>query len=68
MADLHRQAIAAAYFADEARISAERIAAATFAPAEIAAIGELARDLVGHLRQAGGRRGGIEALTQEYAL
>jgi delta-1-pyrroline-5-carboxylate dehydrogenase (PutA C-terminal domain) len=68
MADLTRQAIADAYFADEDQISVQRIAAAKIDPQEDNAISTLARDLAGRIRSEGARRGGVDALTQEYAL
>jgi RHH-type transcriptional regulator, proline utilization regulon repressor / proline dehydrogenase / delta 1-pyrroline-5-carboxylate dehydrogenase len=68
MAETARDAIADAYFADEDRISAARIAAAALKPEEDAAIAMLARDLAGKIRSNGSRRGGVDALTQEYAL
>ena len=68
MADSTRAAIAAAYFADEEKISADRVAAAQFQGGENAAIMAFARELAGRIRGDGGRRGGVDALTQEYAL
>jgi RHH-type proline utilization regulon transcriptional repressor/proline dehydrogenase/delta 1-pyrroline-5-carboxylate dehydrogenase len=68
MADSTRQAIADAYFADEDHISVQRIAAAQRDPQEDNAISMLARDLAGRIRSEGARRGGVDALTQEYAL
>jgi RHH-type transcriptional regulator, proline utilization regulon repressor / proline dehydrogenase / delta 1-pyrroline-5-carboxylate dehydrogenase len=62
-----RSALAAAYFAAEDSVSAARIAAARFSDAEAASVTALARELTGRLRHAG-RRGGIDALTREYAL
>lgn len=68
MADHTRLAIAQAYLADEDKVSAERIAAAALSPDETAAIGALARDLAARIREQGARSGGVDALTQEYAL
>jgi RHH-type transcriptional regulator, proline utilization regulon repressor / proline dehydrogenase / delta 1-pyrroline-5-carboxylate dehydrogenase len=62
-----RSALAGAYFAAEDSVSAARIAAARFSAAEAASVTTLARTLTDHLRHAGGR-GGIDALTREYAL
>jgi RHH-type transcriptional regulator, proline utilization regulon repressor / proline dehydrogenase / delta 1-pyrroline-5-carboxylate dehydrogenase len=62
-----RSAIAGAYFATEDSVAAERIAAARFSAAEAASVAALARELAGRLRHAG-NRGGIDALTREYAL
>ncbi len=68
MADSTRHAIADAYFADENQISIQRIAAAKCEPQENTAITVLARDLAGRIRNDSARRGGVDALTQEYAL
>jgi RHH-type proline utilization regulon transcriptional repressor/proline dehydrogenase/delta 1-pyrroline-5-carboxylate dehydrogenase len=68
MTDKLRQAIADAYLADENAVSAERIGQAKFTPAEAAATQALAREFVGRIRAEGGRRGGVDAFTQEYAL
>ncbi|GAA0538129.1 RHH-type proline utilization regulon transcriptional repressor/proline dehydrogenase/delta 1-pyrroline-5-carboxylate dehydrogenase [Rhizomicrobium palustre] len=68
MRDTSRAAIAAAYHADEDLISAERIAQARFSPAELTSIQLLARGLVDRIRKEGGRKGGVDAFTQEYAL
>jgi RHH-type proline utilization regulon transcriptional repressor/proline dehydrogenase/delta 1-pyrroline-5-carboxylate dehydrogenase len=68
MTDKLRQAIADAYFSDEDKVSAERIAQARLSPAEAAATEALARDFVGRLRAQGARRGSIDAFMQEYAL
>lgn len=68
MADSTRHAIADAYFADENRVSVARIAAAKLNPEEDAAIAMLARELAGKIRGDGSRHGGVDALTQEYAL
>jgi RHH-type proline utilization regulon transcriptional repressor/proline dehydrogenase/delta 1-pyrroline-5-carboxylate dehydrogenase len=63
-----RKAIADTYLADEDLISAERIAQAKFSSGEAGAINTLARELAGRVRKEGVRRGGVDALTQEYAL
>jgi RHH-type proline utilization regulon transcriptional repressor/proline dehydrogenase/delta 1-pyrroline-5-carboxylate dehydrogenase len=68
MADQTRLAIAAAYLADEDRISAERIAAAALTLEQGAAIGTLARALAARIREHSARSSGVDALTQEYAL
>ena len=68
MAATPRDAIAAQYFADEEKIAADRIAAAALSAGERTAIGAFARDLAGRIRQDSARRGGVDALTQEYAL
>ena len=68
MPDTTRAAIAAIYHADEDLISAERMDQAKFSPSEAAAVEALARDMVGRIRAEGGRRGGVDAFTQEYAL
>ena len=68
MTDTLRQAIAAAYFADENAVSAERIAQGRLAPSESGASQALAKALAGRIRKEGARRGGVDAFTQEYAL
>ncbi|MGA7675301.1 MAG: bifunctional proline dehydrogenase/L-glutamate gamma-semialdehyde dehydrogenase PutA [Rhizomicrobium sp.] len=68
MSDKLRQAIADAYLADENTVSAERIAQAKFTPAEAAATHALAGEFASRIRAEGGRRGGVDAFTQEYAL
>ncbi len=62
-----RQAISAAYLADENTLVDSLIEQARFSPSESAATDRLARDLVRRLRAKGGE-GGIEAFMQEYAL
>ncbi len=62
-----RQAISAAYLADENAVVDGLIEKARFSPSESAATDRLARDLVRRLRAKGGD-GGIEAFMQEYAL
>jgi len=68
MPDTTRAAIAAIYHADEDLISAERMDQAKFSPGEASAVEALAREMVGRIRAEGGRRGGVDAFTQEYAL
>jgi RHH-type proline utilization regulon transcriptional repressor/proline dehydrogenase/delta 1-pyrroline-5-carboxylate dehydrogenase len=68
MADSARDAIAVQYFADEDKICDDRIAAVGLTASENAAIAQFARDLAAHVRSEGAGRGGVDALTQEYAL
>ncbi|HEX3485395.1 MAG TPA: proline dehydrogenase family protein, partial [Micropepsaceae bacterium] len=63
-----RQPISAAYLADEDSLLESLIAKAKMSPAEEAATGVLARDLVSQLRTGRERRSGVDAFTQEYAL
>ena len=56
------------YLADENEVSARLIAKAKFTPAEAAATEALARELAGRVRTESAKRGGVDALTQEYAL
>jgi RHH-type proline utilization regulon transcriptional repressor/proline dehydrogenase/delta 1-pyrroline-5-carboxylate dehydrogenase len=63
-----RQAISAAYLADEDSLLEELILKAKMSPAEEAATAVLARDLVSRLRSGRGHRSGVDAFTQEYAL
>jgi RHH-type proline utilization regulon transcriptional repressor/proline dehydrogenase/delta 1-pyrroline-5-carboxylate dehydrogenase len=63
-----RQAISSAYLADEDTILESLIAKAKMTPAEEAATGVLARDLVLQLRSARRKKSGVDAFTQEYAL
>jgi RHH-type proline utilization regulon transcriptional repressor/proline dehydrogenase/delta 1-pyrroline-5-carboxylate dehydrogenase len=63
-----RQTISAAYLADEDMLLESLIAKARMSPAEEAATGVLARDLVSQLRAGRQRRSGVDAFTQEYAL
>ena len=63
-----RQAISAAYLADEDALLESLIAKAKMSPAEEAATLVLARDLVSQLRAGRLRRSGVDAFTQEYAL
>lgn len=68
MFETSRAAIAAAYFADENLIAAERIERARFSASEASAIGELAKKLVELVRKSASRKSGLDAFTQEYAL
>jgi RHH-type transcriptional regulator, proline utilization regulon repressor / proline dehydrogenase / delta 1-pyrroline-5-carboxylate dehydrogenase len=63
-----RQAVSAAYLADENTILETLIAKAKMSPAEEAATQVLARDLVSQLRSARPAKSGVDAFTQEYAL
>jgi RHH-type proline utilization regulon transcriptional repressor/proline dehydrogenase/delta 1-pyrroline-5-carboxylate dehydrogenase len=63
-----RQAISAAYLADEDSVLQGLIEKAKMTPAEGAATGVLARDLVAQLRSERHRKNGVDAFTQEYAL
>ena len=63
-----RQALSAAYLADENGILESLIAKAKMSPAEEAATAVLARDLVSQLRVAREDKSGVDAFTQEYAL
>src|SRR5258708_13105232 len=63
-----RQAISAAYLADEDGVLEGLIASAKMTPAEGKATEILARDLVSRLRSSGESRTGVDAFTQEYAL
>src|SRR6266550_165532 len=67
MEDL-RQAISAAYLADEDSVLEGLIAAAKMSPAEHKASETLARDLVSRLRSSTTGKSGVDAFTQEYAL
>ncbi|HMI97808.1 MAG TPA: trifunctional transcriptional regulator/proline dehydrogenase/L-glutamate gamma-semialdehyde dehydrogenase, partial [Micropepsaceae bacterium] len=63
-----RQAISAAYLADEDSVLEGLIAAAKMTPAEEKATEILARDLISQLRSSGASKSGVDAFTQEYAL
>jgi RHH-type proline utilization regulon transcriptional repressor/proline dehydrogenase/delta 1-pyrroline-5-carboxylate dehydrogenase len=63
-----RQAISAAYLADENKIAAERIAQARLSPAEAQATAALAGQLVARIREEGNKRGSVDAFMQEYSL
>jgi RHH-type proline utilization regulon transcriptional repressor/proline dehydrogenase/delta 1-pyrroline-5-carboxylate dehydrogenase len=63
-----RDAISAAYLADEDSIVDRRIAEATLSPAEAATAHRLAVDLVTKIRNDKSRGGGVDAFMQEYAL
>ncbi len=63
-----RQAISAAYLADENKIAAERIAQARLSQAEAQATTALAGRLVTRIREEGNKRGSVDAFMQEYSL
>ncbi|MEI9888146.1 MAG: bifunctional proline dehydrogenase/L-glutamate gamma-semialdehyde dehydrogenase PutA [Rhizomicrobium sp.] len=63
-----RDAISAAYLADEDAVVDRRIAQAALSPAEAAATQRTAVDLVTRIRKDGGRHGGVDAFMREYAL
>jgi len=63
-----RQAISAAYLADENKIAAERIAQARLSRAEEQATAALAGRLVTRIREEGNKRGSVDAFMQEYSL
>jgi RHH-type proline utilization regulon transcriptional repressor/proline dehydrogenase/delta 1-pyrroline-5-carboxylate dehydrogenase len=63
-----RQAISAAYLADEDALLEQLIQKAEMSPAEDAATRVLAGELISQLRSARQRRSGVDAFTQEYAL
>src|SRR5215831_4003685 len=63
-----RQAISAAYLADEDMILESLIAKAQLTNAEEAATNALAAELVNRLRAGRESRQGVDAFTQEYAL
>ncbi len=63
-----RDAISAAYLADEDAIVDQRIAQATLSPAEGEAAHRAAVDLVARIRKDGGKSGGVDAFMREYAL
>jgi RHH-type proline utilization regulon transcriptional repressor/proline dehydrogenase/delta 1-pyrroline-5-carboxylate dehydrogenase len=63
-----RDAISAAYLADEDAIVDQRIAQATLSPAEQRKTAEGARALVERIRKETGKGGGIDAFMREYAL
>ncbi|MEJ0044002.1 MAG: proline dehydrogenase family protein [Rhizomicrobium sp.] len=63
-----RDAISAAYLADEDTIVDRRIAEATLSPAEARETARVAADLVARIRADGGKAGGIDAFMREYAL
>src|SRR5258705_8353725 len=63
-----RQAISAAYLADEDSVHDGLTDAHRMAAAEETVSEALARDLGSRLRASGTRKSGVDALTQEYAL
>jgi RHH-type transcriptional regulator, proline utilization regulon repressor / proline dehydrogenase / delta 1-pyrroline-5-carboxylate dehydrogenase len=63
-----RDAISAAYLADEDTIVDQRIAQATLSPKEEAQTARVAADLVARIREDAGRGGGVDAFMREYAL
>jgi RHH-type transcriptional regulator, proline utilization regulon repressor / proline dehydrogenase / delta 1-pyrroline-5-carboxylate dehydrogenase len=63
-----RQAISAAYLADENKIAAERIAQARLSQAQEQATTALAGRLVSRIREEGNKRGSVDAFMQEYSL
>jgi RHH-type proline utilization regulon transcriptional repressor/proline dehydrogenase/delta 1-pyrroline-5-carboxylate dehydrogenase len=67
MPDL-RQAVSAAYLADEDAILESLIAKARLSKAEQAAANALATELVTRLRWGRENRQGVDAFTQEYTL
>ncbi|MBN9571816.1 MAG: bifunctional proline dehydrogenase/L-glutamate gamma-semialdehyde dehydrogenase, partial [Alphaproteobacteria bacterium] len=67
-ADVLRNAISAAYLADEDRVLAERLEQAWLSPAEHEGADALARELVSRIRARQAKAGGIDAFLHEYAL
>ncbi len=67
-ADALRDAISAAYLADEGRVLAERLEQAWLSPAEHEGADALARELVSRIRARQAKAGGIDAFLHEYAL
>ncbi|HEY0300818.1 MAG TPA: proline dehydrogenase family protein, partial [Rhizomicrobium sp.] len=63
-----RDAISAAYLADEEAVVDRRIAQAALSPAEAEATRRMAVELVARIRKDGGRHGGVDAFMREYAL
>jgi RHH-type proline utilization regulon transcriptional repressor/proline dehydrogenase/delta 1-pyrroline-5-carboxylate dehydrogenase len=63
-----RDAISAAYLADEDTLVDQRIAQATLSPAEAAQTARAAADLVARIRKDSAKNGGIDAFMREYAL
>jgi len=63
-----RQAISAAWLADEDALLEDLIQKAELTPAEHSATSFLAGELITQLRSARDRRSGVDAFTQEYAL
>src|ERR1700688_2765249 len=63
-----RQAISAAYLADEDSLLEGLIASAKMSPGEEKATETLARALVSRLRSSATDKSGVDAFTQEYAL
>jgi RHH-type transcriptional regulator, proline utilization regulon repressor / proline dehydrogenase / delta 1-pyrroline-5-carboxylate dehydrogenase len=63
-----RDAISAAYLADEDTVVDQRIAQATLSPLEAQKTARAARDLVARIRKEAGAAGGVDAFMREYAL
>ena len=63
-----RDAISAAYLADEDATVDRRIAQATLSPAQAAQTARVATDLVARIRKDSAKSGGIDAFMREYAL
>ncbi|MEJ0025385.1 MAG: bifunctional proline dehydrogenase/L-glutamate gamma-semialdehyde dehydrogenase PutA [Rhizomicrobium sp.] len=63
-----RDAISAAYLADEDAVVDRRIAQATLSPAEAGQTARVAADLVARIRKDSAKAGGIDAFMREYAL
>ncbi len=63
-----RDAISAAYLADEDGVVDARIVQATLSPAESAKTARVAAELVARIRKDAGKGGGVDAFMREYAL
>src|SRR5215831_16343600 len=63
-----RDAISAAYLANEDTIVEQRIAQASLSPVEAAESHRAALDLVARIRKQEARNGGVDAFMREYAL
>ncbi|MGY2050116.1 bifunctional proline dehydrogenase/L-glutamate gamma-semialdehyde dehydrogenase PutA [Methylobacterium sp. JK268] len=61
-------AFSAPYASDDAALARRFLAGAALPPEREDRVDALARDLVGAIRQEGGRIGGVEALLREYSL
>ncbi len=60
-----RDAISAAYLADEDAVVDRRIAQATLSPAEAQETARVAADLVARIRKDSGKGGGIDAFMRD---
>lgn len=63
-----RHAISQSYLEDEGAVSDRILATGRLTPAESTAVKARARDMVARIRAQSSKRGGVDALLQEYAL